>query len=70
MKKCYQKNLLNSKATKKEIDQDSMAKLVAALLFSQGTTEICSEIYPKQSEYFRLKQDTIMFVSDKNCPLL
>lgn len=45
-----------------------MAKSISDLLFSQGTTQICCNIYPKQSEYFKIRQDSILFISDRASP--
>jgi len=47
-----------------------MAKSISELLFSQGSLSICNDIYPKQHEYFKLKQETVLFVSDKACSYL
>jgi hypothetical protein len=47
-----------------------MAKSISELLFSQGSLSVCNEIYPKQHEYFKIRQETILFVSDKACPNL
>lgn len=45
-----------------------MANSISELLFSQGSTQICGSIYPKQSYYFKIKQDTVLFISDRACP--
>lgn len=45
-----------------------MARSLSELLFSQSSAHICTENYPKQTEYFRLRQETVLFVSDKACP--
>jgi len=44
-----------------------MAKSLSELLFSQSSTHIASDIFPKQIDYFKLKQETILFLSDKAC---
>lgn len=45
-----------------------MAHTVSELLFSQSSTHFCSEHYPKQADYFNLREETLLFVSDKACP--
>ncbi len=47
-----------------------MAQAVSELIFSQSSTHFCSENYPKQTDYFSLREDTLLFVCDKACPQL
>lgn len=65
-------NLHSNNLVSKEIDvvnSVDIAKKVYELLSSQNNVGICNKIFWKQSQYFNINKDDLLFINDKACPL-
>lgn len=45
-----------------------MAKKVSSMLYSQNNVAVTNKIFWKQSPYFDISSEDLIFISDKACP--